>query len=77
MTEIDAFKTKLEQIKAEVALHEVEKYVEGFAVKVKELSENLSTLFVIWNIVSEWENFERTVHGEKIQVFEPTTFGVP
>ena len=68
LTEIDAFRQRLDQIRAEVAAHEVEKYVEGFAAKVKELSENLTTLFVIWNIVIEWENFERNVHGQKIQV---------
>ena len=35
---------------------------------MKELSDNLATLFVIWNIVIEWENFERNVHGQKLQV---------
>ncbi len=68
MTEIEAFRARLDQIKADVATHEVEKYVDGFAGKVKELSENLATLFVIWSVVIEWENFERNVHGEKLQV---------
>ena len=46
--------------------NEVEDQVEGFAVKTKELEENLDVLDVIWKINSDWETFEKRTYAQKL-----------
>ena len=67
LTEIKNFTSKLEVIKDGVEEFDLKDSIEGFDDKVNELSVNLQNLQDIWDIVTEWEAFEKKVNIEKIQ----------
>ena len=65
--EIKSFIAKLDGIKEGVLEYDLTDSIDGFSDKVEELELNFKDLQDIWDIVTEWEAFEKKVNVEKIQ----------
>ena len=67
LTEICHFNEKVDNIKMGVEEYDIKDNIENFDEKINELEFNLSNLKDIWNIVTEWEKFEKTIHVKIIK----------
>ena len=67
LTEIATFKSKVDEIKDGVEEYDIKESIENFAEKISDLEFNLMNLKDIWNIVTDWEKFEKEAHVKIIK----------
>ena len=66
LNEINNFKSKVRNIRAEVEHFDLQDSIENYHDKVAELDLNLQNLKDIWNIVTDWELFEKESYPKNI-----------